>query len=223
MFITLEGIEGSGKTTQMAHIARFLADHGRTCVRTREPGGTRIGAKLRAILLDPAHRNLAPGAELLLYTADRVQHVREVVQPALGDGKTVICDRFFDATMVYQGYARGLDRELIRTLHALLLDGLKPDLTLLLDLDPKVGLARAWQQLDSGSRDDDESRFEKEALAFHQKVRDGYLDLAAREPERFAVVDADRSEAAVRETIFEILAARMNAAPAPGPAVSRQP
>lgn len=221
MFITLEGIEGSGKTTQMAHIARFLEDRGRTCVQTREPGGTPIGEKLRAILLDPAHGHLAPGAELLLYTADRVQHVQEIVAPALAAGHTVLCDRFFDATLVYQGYARGLDRHLVQTLHRLLLNGLKPDLTLLLDLDPEVGLRRAWHQLDSGSRGAGESRFEKEALVFHRKVRAGYLDLAAGEPQRFAVLDAARSEAAVRETIFEILAARLSRLPAPGAAVSR--
>ncbi len=219
MFITLEGIEGSGKTTQMSHIARFLEGRGRTCVQTREPGGTGIGEKLRAILLDPAHRHLAPGAELLLYTADRVQHVQEVVAPALEAGRTVLCDRFFDATLVYQGYARGLDRHLVQTLHNLLLGGLKPDLTLLLDLDPEAGLRRAWRQLDSGSRGNGESRFEKEALAFHRKVRAGYLDLAAGEPQRFAVVDAARSEAAVRETIFEILDRRLNRLPTSGAAV----
>ena len=221
MFITLEGIEGCGKTTQMAHIARFLEDRGRSCVQTREPGGTRIGEKLRAILLDPAHRHLAPGAELLLYTADRVQHVQEIIGPALDAGQTVLCDRFFDATLVYQGYARGLDRRLIQTLHDLLLGGLRPDLTLLLDLDPAVGLRRAWRQLDSGSRGAGESRFEKEALAFHRKVRAGYLELAAEARERFAVVDAAQSEAVVRGAIFEILTRRLNRLPTPGAAASR--
>jgi dTMP kinase len=221
MFITLEGIEGSGKTTQMAHIARFLEQHGRTCVQTREPGGTPIGEKLRAILLDPANRHLAPGAELLLYTADRVQHVQEVVAPALDAGHTVLCDRFFDATLVYQGYARGLDRGLIQTLHDLLLDGLRPDLTLLLDLDPALGLRRAWRQLDSGSRGAGESRFEKEALAFHDRVRAGYLELARAAPERIAVLDAAQSEAAVREAIFDILTRHLNRLTAPGTAVSR--
>jgi dTMP kinase len=221
MFITLEGIEGSGKTTQMAHIARFLEDRGRACLQTREPGGTPIGEKLRAILLDPDHRHLVPEAELLLYTADRVQHVQEVVIPALDAGQTVLCDRFFDATLVYQGYARGLDRRLIQTLHDLLLGGLRPDLTLLLDLDPAVGLRRAWHQLDSGSRGAGESRFEKEALAFHRKVRAGYLELAAEATERFAVVDAGQSEATVRQAIFDILTGRLSRLPTPGAAVSR--
>jgi dTMP kinase len=210
MFITLEGIEGSGKTTQMAHIARFLESRGRTCVQTREPGGTGIGEKLRAILLDPAHHHLAPGAELLLYTADRVQHVQEVVAPALETGRTVLCDRFFDATLVYQGYARGLDRHLVQTLHNLLLGGLKPDLTLLLDLDPEAGLRRAWRQLDSGSRGNGESRFEKEALAFHRKVRAGYLELARQAPGRFRVIDAagciDDVRDAVCRAVEEVLA-----------------
>ena len=217
MFITLEGVEGAGKTSQIQNVVAFFKGRGYECVTTREPGGTPIGEKLRAILLDPDHRHLAPGAELLLYTADRVQHVQEVVIPALDAGQTVLCDRFFDATLVYQGYARGLDRRLIQTLHDLLLGGLRPDLTLLLDLDPAVGLRRAWHQLDSGSRGAGESRFEKEALAFHRKVRAGYLELAAEAPERIAGVDAGQSEAA----IFDILTRHLNRLPTPGAAVSR--
>ena len=131
MFITLEGIEGSGKTSQVQAIARWLAAAGYTVQTTREPGGTAIGGQIRSVLLNPQNDALAPGAELLLYMADRVQHVETVVRPALAAGKVVVCDRFFDATMVYQGYARGLDRETIRRLHRLTCGGMTPDLTLL--------------------------------------------------------------------------------------------
>jgi dTMP kinase len=205
MFITLEGIEGSGKTTQLRHIAAFLESKGRRCVITREPGGTRIGEKIRSILLDPKSIGISPHAELLLYVADRVQHVRELIEPALASGSTVLCDRFSDATLVYQGAARGLDPDLIRRLHALVLGPLTPHLTLLLDLPPEIGLARAWKEIDTGTRDGRETRFEQEALAFHGKVREGYLLLARSEPERFRVIDARQSEEKVREAVFFIL------------------
>jgi len=190
MFITLEGIEGSGKTTQIQTIAGWLAAAGRDCLVTREPGGTGIGGQIRSILLNPDNRDLAPTAELLLYMADRVQHLQTVIRPALDAGKVVVCDRYFDATLVYQGYARGLDRAMIRQLHRLACGGVTPDLTLLLDLDPKTGLARAWRRIDTDVSHARESRFEKEQLSFHQRVREGYLELARREPRRFAVIDA---------------------------------
>jgi dTMP kinase len=206
MFITLEGIEGSGKTTQMRFIADFLRQRGQDCLLTREPGGTAIGARIRAILLDPESRGLDPLTELLLYTADRVQHVTELVGPALASGRTVLCDRYFDATLVYQGYARGLGLELIRELHRLMLAGLRPDLTLLLDLSPEEGLARAWGEIKNGSRTGRECRFEKEAIAFHEKVRAGYLMLARNEPDRFRVIDASRPVEDVRRDILKVLA-----------------
>lgn len=190
MFITLEGIEGAGKTTQLQNIVAFIQARGYECATTREPGGTTIGARIRGVLLDPANRDMDPGTELLLYVADRVQHIRTVIQPHLAAGRVVVCDRFFDATLVYQGYARGLDKELIRTLHRLVCDDLWPDVTLLFDLDPAVGLARAWREIDRGGRTDQETRFEHETLAFHQKVRDGYLDLARQNPRRYRIVDA---------------------------------
>jgi len=207
MFITLEGIEGSGKTTQMRFIADFLQARGHDCLLTREPGGTALGARIRAILLDPESRAIDPLTELLLYTADRVQHVKELVGPALAAGRTVLCDRYFDATLVYQGYARGLAVELIEQLHRLLLADLRPDLTLLLDLAPEAGLARAWAQIDNGDRTGQECRFEKEAVAFHEKVRAGYLTLARREPERFRVIDAGRDIENVRRDILKVLSA----------------
>jgi len=205
MFITFEGIEGSGKTTQIRHAAEFLEKHGFECVATREPGGTKIGEKIRAILLDPENKDMDPAVELLLYTADRTQHVKELVNPLLAAGKTVVCDRYYDATVVYQGVARGLDIELIHNLHKLLLKDLKPDITILLDLPVELGLSRAWKQLENGTRTGFESRFEEETLAFHQKVRTGYLELARLEPERFRIIDASRNEHQVRKKIIEML------------------
>ena len=205
MFITLEGIEGSGKTTQMEFIRGFLATRGIDCTVTREPGGTPTGKKIRGILLDPEGKDLSPDTELLLYTADRLQHIREVISPSLRAGKTVLCDRYFDATLAYQGYARGLDGDRIRELHRLLCDGLTPDLTLLFDLSPEEGLARAWRQIHEGERSCAESRFEQEALDFHRKVRDGYLLLAATEPDRFRIIDAAKGIDHVRRQVTDVL------------------
>ena len=209
MFITLEGIEGSGKTTQICRLVEFFEGRGIECVATRQPGGTLIGENIRSILLDPANSALEPLAELLLYMADRAQHINELIRPALKNGKTVVCDRYFDATLVYQGFARGLSIELIRQLHQLLFDDLKPDVTLLLDLSPQVGLKRAWQQLNNGQRSGDESRFEAEAVAFHEKVRAGYLELARLEPERFRIIDAAQTQnqvfAAMRKIVSSFL------------------
>jgi dTMP kinase len=202
MLITLEGIEGSGKTTQITYLYDFLKDRGLACIMTREPGGTRIGQKIRAVLLDPESHGMAPETELLLYVADRAEHIRSLILPALGTGKIVLCDRFFDATLVYQGFARGLDRQMIRQLHRLTCQGIRPDLTFLLDLDPDVGLKRAWTQIRNGSRTDAESRFEKEKLAFHERVRAGYLDLAKTEPDRFRIIEAGQAPMGVRAQII---------------------
>ena len=205
MFITLEGIEGSGKSTQILHVFNFLNKLGLKCVITREPGGTRIGRKIRSILLDPESSAMNPAAELLLYTADRVQHIQEIILPMIEGGSIVICDRYFDATLAYQGVARGLDMSLIQDLHKLICRNLKPDLTFLLDLTPDTGLLRAWKQLKSGSRMDTESRFEKETLAFHERVRAGYLGIAEKEPERFRIIDASQSEDQVQAQITRVL------------------
>ncbi|MBW2681307.1 MAG: dTMP kinase [Deltaproteobacteria bacterium] len=210
MFISFEGIEGSGKTTQIHHMDKFFQNNGQDCVITREPGGTRIGEKIRAILLDPASKNMDPLTELLLYTADRAQHIKEFVSPFLSAGKTVLCDRFYDATVVYQGFARGLDIGLIDKLHNLLFENLKPDITILLDLPPEKGLSRAWKQIETGDRKNVETRFEEEKLSFHNKVRSGYLDLARLEPGRFRVIDASMDENQVRNEIIKILSGAMN-------------
>ncbi len=201
LFITFEGGEGAGKTTQIVHLSGFLAQRGVRTILTREPGGTAIGKRIRAVLLDPGHAGMAPETELLLYMADRAEHIQTVIRPALSGGTSVLCDRFFDATIVYQGAARGLSPEWVGRLHGLLFGGFKPDLTLLLDLPPDAGLARARRQLEQGGRASGEGRFEAEALDFHQRVRRGYLALAQQEPERFRVIDAGRDEDRVRRDI----------------------
>ncbi len=205
MFITLEGIEGSGKTTQVQNVARWLQSQRIDFVLTREPGGTRIGQAIRRLLLDPSSCDLDPLAELLLYNADRVQHINTLIKPALESGKAVVCDRFFDATVVYQGIARQLGVELVSRLHELVCQDLQPDLTLLLDLDPALGLQRTWRQVDAGGRSRNETRFENEKLEFHQQVRKGYLRLADRNPRRIIVVDASGPPGQVAARIAEIL------------------
>jgi dTMP kinase len=205
MFISLEGIEGSGKSTQVPYIEDLLRQHGYEVVVTREPGGTVIGEKIRSILLDPRSRDIHPITELLLYFADRSQHVQERILPSLDVGRVVVCDRYVDATLAYQGVARRLGVDLIRELHRLLLDDLKPDLTLLFDLPPSTGLSRAWRQLEGGERVVGESRFEAEALAFHETVRRGYLSLAATDTVRYRVIDAGAAITEVREQIRQII------------------
>jgi dTMP kinase len=205
MFITFEGIEGSGKTTQIELLIPVLQAKGYECVFTREPGATEIGNKIRAILLDAAHTTMIPLTELLLYEADRAQHVHQVIKPALAANKVVVSDRFFDATTVYQGYARGYNLDLIQQIHQMVLGGLKPDLTLILDLPVHEGLERAWQRINSQSEGLPEDRFEKEAVAFHERVRQGYLTLANDEPDRFRLIDASRDEQAIHKEIAEIV------------------
>jgi dTMP kinase len=209
MFISFEGMEGSGKTSHIRSTAEFLRNRGHDCVITREPGGTRIGEKIRAILLDPLSKGMDPLTELLLYTADRAQHVSECVLPLLAAGKTVLCDRYFDATIAYQGYARGIDIGLLEKIHCLLFENLKPDLTILLDLPVEMGLARAWKQIDKGTRNYEETRFEEETLTFHKKVCFGYLEIARLEPERFCIIDASEKEQDVQEEIIKTLSDAM--------------
>lgn len=205
MFITLEGIEGSGKTTEVNFLREFFAHKNVNCVFTREPGGTEIGAQMRKILLNPQNTALEPYSELLLYIADRVQHVNQVILPALNAGKWVVCDRYFDATLVYQGLARGLDMEIMRALHQKMCHNLYPDLTILFDLEPELGLKRALGDINSGARTDDESRFEMERLDFHTKIRNGYLSLAERDPVRFRVIDASGTPEEVHELFMQEL------------------
>lgn len=206
MFITLEGIEGSGKTTQIRHILSFLSQNEYDGWITREPGGTPVGEKIRSIVLDPESKDLVAEAELLLYVADRIQHLNTVIRPKLSEGKVVVCDRYVDATIVYQGYARGLELRLIRRLHQLVCQDFKPDVTLLLDLPVELGLSRAWNQINNGGRNKVETRFEEEKLGFHERVRKGYLSLCEQEPDRFRVIDASKDPEQVRQEILSVLA-----------------
>ncbi len=204
VFVTFEGIEGSGKSTQIGLLADHLTASGRPVTLTREPGGTPIGDQVRKILLDPASKGLDPVAELLLYAASRAQHLREVVLPALEKGRVVLCDRFSDATLAYQGHGRGLDIDMIRALDRIVTGGRRPDLTILLDIGAAAGLARARGR-NSSRQLEHEGRFENEEAAFHRRVREGYLALAKEQPERFRVVDASRSPAEVGQEIREIV------------------
>ncbi|HUI68732.1 MAG TPA: dTMP kinase [Nitrospirota bacterium] len=206
-FITFEGIEGSGKSTQIVLLANYLKSHRIKIVLTREPGGTLIGDQIRKILLDPANKGLDPSAELLLYAASRAQHLSEVILPALAAGTIVLCDRFSDATLAYQGYGRGLDKNMIRELDRIVTAGMQPDLTVLLDIDAAAGLARARRRNNNRGLEG-ESRFENEETAFHERVRQGYLALAKKEPERIRVVDAspaqDRIEMEIRKIVVTV-------------------
>jgi dTMP kinase len=204
--ITFEGIEGSGKSTHARALAARLAAAGRSVLETREPGGTAAGVAVRRLLLGPDAIPLTPLAELLLYCADRAQHVGEVVAPALAAGTIVVCDRFSDSTLAYQGYARGLDLGLVRTLDAHARAGIAPTLTFLLDCPVAVGLARARAR---GAGTD---RFEREAAAFHERIRQGFLTLASAAPDRMVVVDATRDRADVEAEIATHATRRLEAA-----------
>ncbi|MCC8194819.1 MAG: dTMP kinase [Deltaproteobacteria bacterium] len=197
MFITFEGMEGSGKSTAMARIGKWLEDSGREVVYTREPGGSELGNRLRAILLDSRNSDIVPTAELFLYLADRAQHTAGVVRPALERGAFVLSDRFADSTIVYQGYGRGLDVAALENLNAIAVDGTWPDLTLLFDLDAATGLSRANARNVAEGKVMTEGRFEAEGLVFHTRVRQGFLAWAAKNPARFAVIDASRDMDAV--------------------------
>lgn len=203
-FITFEGVEGCGKTTQIKLLAECLVDRGLRPVLTREPGGCPIADKIRTILLDAENRVLSPLAELMLYAAARAQHITEVIAPALAEGAVVLCDRFSDATVAYQSFGRGIERGIIDSLNGYACQGISPNLTVLVDCDPQLGLERARRRIEAASGPREE-RFELEALAFHQRVRDGYRHLAAEEPERFVIIDG----AASIEQMFTDISARV--------------
>jgi dTMP kinase len=190
LFITCEGIEGCGKTTQLELLGRALTRRGIACTLTREPGGTPAGEAIRRLFLHSASAELLPLTELLLITAARVQHVERVIRPALQAGRVVVCDRFCDATAAYQGYAGGIPLETIDGCHRLFLDGMAPDLTLLFDCPVEVGLGRSRARNRADGIEQTEGRFEAKDDAFHEKVRRGYLALARRFPGRFVVLDA---------------------------------
>ena len=205
VFISFEGIEGCGKTTQVQRLASVLAERGIPHVVTREPGGTRVGRKIRRILLDPAHEEMEALTELLLYAADRAQHATQVIRPALAAGHWLICDRFADATTAYQGYGRGQDLGLLDSLHEVTTQNMWPQITLLLDCPGEIGLKRARQRLAAIAPQDREDRFELEVRSFHQRVREGYLKLAAEHAERFIVLDGTLSPERLHQQIVSLL------------------
>lgn len=209
MFITFEGIEGSGKSTQIGLLGEWLEGRGRSVLRTLEPGGSRLGKDLRGILLDVANTDLCSEAELFLYLADRAQHVRQVVRPALEAGQVVLCDRFADSTVAYQGYGRGLDPKRLHQFNDVAVAGLWPDRTYLLDLPPEVGLRRAFTRNEAQRKTASEGRFEAESLSFHHRVREGYLTLAALHRERYLLLEADRSASEIFEDIVRDLESRL--------------
>jgi len=206
MFITFEGIDGCGKTTQFRMLAQWLRDHGKDLVETVEPGGTEIGRQIRKILLDPASADMQPRTELLLYFASRAQNVDQVIRPALDSGRIVLCDRFTDSTLVYQGCGRGLDTNVVLDLDRIACRGLKPDVTLLIDIDAETSLMRAKRRNERVGLA--ESRIDEEGAAFHERVRQGYLALAKAEPERIVVIDGAAGISEVGQRIREALGVR---------------
>lgn len=213
-FVTFEGVEGSGKSTQQALVAGRLRAEGFPVAELHEPGSTPVGEHLRPLLLHTAGAPPVPAAELFLYLAARAQLAAEVIKVALAEGRVVLCDRFVDSTTAYQGYGRGLDLPLIERLNRFAADGIWPQLTVLLDLDPADGLARLAgrpaARAEAGA--DGLDRFEREALAFHRRVREGYLALARAEPGRFLVLDATRGPAAIATDIWRGLEPRLRRA-----------
>jgi dTMP kinase len=203
LFITFEGIEGCGKTTQSKRLSSFFEKARRPFLLTREPGGTPAGDQIRQILLSSAGEGIEPMAEFFLYVASRVQHVNRVILPALGQGKIVLCDRFADATLAYQGYGRGLDIAWLGEIHARAMNNITPDLTFLFDLPVEEGLQRAWKRMEGKSLKED--RFEREDLDFHRRVREGYLTLARKEPQRMIVLDGMKDPTALHQEVLSHL------------------
>ncbi|HTX03638.1 MAG TPA: dTMP kinase [Candidatus Acidoferrales bacterium] len=201
MFITFEGIEGSGKSTLMQRVERELRERGEDVLQTREPGGTPLGDEVRKIFLDP-DQEIGPMAEVMLLCASRAQLCTEVIRPALRAGRTVLCDRFFDSTIAYQGYGRGMDVEELLQVCLTATSGLTPDLTFILDLPPEVSLKRVADRAAGGGHAVD--RMERESLDFHRAVRDGYLDMARRWSRRFVVINVEQP---IDASVHTILAA----------------
>ena len=198
MFITLEGPEGSGKSTQIKRLAKRLEDLGYPVITTREPGGTSIGDQIRHVLVRMENKELHPRTEILLFLAARAQLVEQLIKPALQDGKIILCDRYGDSTLAYQGYGHGLDLEKLRQMLDFATDHLKPDLTILLDLDVKAGLMRK-------KAEDEWNRLDAYEVLFHERVREGYQKLAGEEPERWRIVDASQGIDAVQDDLYRIV------------------
>ena len=198
MFITLEGPEGSGKSTQIKRLAKRLEDLGYPVITTREPGGTSIGDQISHVLVRMENKELHPRTEILLFLAARAQLVEQLIKPALQDGKIILCDRYGDSTLAYQGYGHGLDLEKLRQMLDFATDHLKPDLTILLDLDVKMGLMRK-------KAEDEWNRLDAYEVLFHERVREGYQKLASEEPERWRIVDASQGIDAVQDDLYRIV------------------
>ncbi|MFZ0758785.1 MAG: dTMP kinase [Candidatus Sulfotelmatobacter sp.] len=224
-FITFEGLDGTGKSTQMRKLAATLRAAGHKVVETREPGGTATGEKIRGVLLDSATEGLSPFAEMALMFASRAQHIAEVIEPALDHGQIVLCDRFTDSTEAYQGRGRKLGSEAVLKLHRVLCGDLQPDLTILLDSDPAMSVGRARRRnrrasryantranKSAGKHQADENRFEQQNRAFFARVHEGYLAIAAREPQRVTVVDASGTPAQTHRRIVELVGRRLRMA-----------
>jgi dTMP kinase len=203
-FVTFEGGEGAGKSTNLRMLVDALEAAGKTVIATREPGGSEGAEEVRRLLVEGAVDRWDRVSEALLHYAARRDHVERLIRPALDRGDWVVSDRFADSTMAYQGYGHGLGRDRIESLHELVLGGLKPDLTLILDLPVEAGLDRA------GSRGDAENRYERMADGFHQRLRDGFIDIARREPDRCVVIDATRSITTVQNAILNVVAERLS-------------
>ncbi len=206
MFITLEGPEGSGKTSQLGLLSDFLQANGYTATRTREPGGTSIGDQVREVLLSKTNLEMHPRTEILLFQASRAQLVEQVILPRLARGEIVLCDRYADSTIAYQGYGHQLNLERLYTIVDFATGGLKPDLSLLLDLDVTVGLKRRRM-------DGDINRLDDQVLAFHQRVRAGYHQIVKSDPQRWVVIDADRDFEVVQQELREVVIARLEKHP----------
>ncbi len=205
MFITFEGIEGTGKSTQIHNVKKHFEAQGKEVFLTLEPGGSRVGTELRKMLLHVDNNDITPIAELFLYLADRAQHIAQVVRPQLEAGKVVLCDRFADSTMVYQGYGRGLDVPTLKKLNDVAVDDCWPDLTIVLDIDPEIGLKRAMLRNIEDGKAKEEGRFEAEHISFHRRIREGYLTWAALNHDRIKVADATSTPEDVFERIKAII------------------
>jgi len=207
LFISFEGLDGSGKTTQMRRLAKRLRARGHVVLETVEPGGTEIGGKIRQVLLDAANQELSPIAELLLYFASRAQNVDERILPALRRGEIVLADRFTDSTLVYQGCGRGLGAETVLALDRIACRGLKPDLTLLVDIDVETSLARARAR--NAAQPAGETRMDEQSLEFHRKVYEAYQALAAGEPERIRRIDGRAAIEEIELAIWDVVSAHV--------------
>jgi len=197
LFITFEGIEGSGKSTQIIMLAEYLKAEGREVTVTREPGGTEIGRAIRQVLLNPGFTKMDYHTEVLLYAADRAQHAAEIIKPSLAEGKIVLSDRYIDSSIAYQHYGRGLPLDLIMNINEQAVQGLKPDLTFLLALPLEIGLKRATQETSD--------RIEQESIAFHGRVEAGFRELASKEPQRWHVIDATGTIDEIHQSITEVV------------------